>query len=470
MKTIKEQLEPIFRPSSIAVIGASNKPHKWGYWMVDRPLKTGFKGRIYPVNNGEFEIRGLSCYKSILDIPEKVDLAVITVPASQVAACMTECVTAGVKGAVVITAGFAETGTEGKILEEELVNIARRAGIRFVGPNVMGIFSASGNLNLCFRKQPNPGSIAFVSQSGTFGAYLAEIAAGKGYGLSKFVSIGNQADITLSEYLEYLAQDEDTKVIIFYIEGFKDGRRFFELSKKVTRYKPIVIYKGGRTLAGARATLSHTASLAGSGQVFAGMCSQAGILQAPEPVHAFDMAEALSHQPLPKGKRVAIMGSGGQCVVTADACEALGLEVPELRPADVASLKELFPSHAASPRNPVDFAASYRDTLQEATVVERLISLDYIDGVITNVPVPPPMWYLQGSDNKITEVAIAGATLFASLPGKYKKPVIAIRFSRNYDNPIETYLKKEGVPIYDTPEQCAMAMYALCAYGEIKRR
>lgn len=392
MKTIKEQLDPIFKAESIAVIGASNSPAKWGYRVFDRPLRTGYRGTIYPVNARGERIRNFPIFKSVLDIPGPVDCAVVTVPAAQVPDVMKECVKKGVKGAVLITAGFAEVGEEGKALEDEVVRIAREGGLRFVGPNGMGIWSAAGMLNLCFEQAPLPGPIAFVSQSGTFGGALSEIAGTKGYGLSKFISIGNQADLAAADYLEYLAGDEETRVIVFYMEGFKDGSRFFDLAKEVVKKKPIVIFKAGRTAPGTRATQSHTASLAGSDEIFDALCHQVGLIRTQEALHSFDVAEALASQPLPPGRRVAILGSGGQGVVTADACASLGLEIPELDSDTVRSLKEAMPPHAPPPRNPVDFAGSFRTGMEEAAVVEKLLSRDYIDGVISNAPLNPAVW------------------------------------------------------------------------------
>lgn len=472
MKSIVEQLDPIFKPESLAVIGASDKPGKWGFLMVDRPLRSGFGGAIYPVNPGKEEILGLRSYPNILDIPDHVDLAVITIPADKVPQTLQECIKKGVKGVILITAGFAEIGSAGKALQDEVVGIARKGGIRFVGPNCMGIWSAAGNLNLCFARKPDQGAIAFVSQSGTYGSHLSEQANARGYGLSKFISIGNQADITASEYLDYLAQDEETKVIIFYIEGFKDGRRFFELAREVTRKKPVVMYKGGRTAAGAKAALSHTASLAGSEEIFEAMCRQAGIIRSFEALQSFEMAEALVRQPLPKGKRVAIMGSGGQCVVTADACAALGMEIPEFDAETMEELQKLLPPYAPPPSNPVDFAGSYRSIKEEVSVVEKFLSLDYIDGVITNIPLDWDSWATSSKTNGIvittSSVSAKEAEHFASLPWKYGKPIITVRWSRTLSEVVETAVKKGGIPIYDTSEQCARAMYALTRYAEIR--
>ncbi len=465
MNSITQQLDPIFKPESIAVIGASNKVGKWGYLMVSVPLSTGYRGAIYPINTGHKEIQGLRCYPSVLDIPDKVDMAIIVVPTAKVAKAVQECADKGVKGAVIITAGFAETGNQGKLLQDEIVKIARKGGIRFVGPNCMGIWSAAGQLNLCLRKLPEEGTISFVSQSGTYGANLAEVASLKGYGLSKFISIGNQADITESEYLEYLAEDEETKVIIFYIEGFKDGRRFFELAKEIVQKKPIIVFKGGRTEAGARATISHTASLAGSQKVFEAVCRQAGILIAQEAFHSFEMAEALVHQPLPRGNRVAIMGSGGQGVVTSDACAALGLEVPAFDSETTQELQKLLTAHAPPPRNPVDLAGSYSTIAQHISILEKLLSLDFIDGVITNDPIN---WSVDKSS--ATADADRDVARFASLPGKYNKPLITLHSPGFADFVTDNTRTKSGVTIYETPEQCARAMYTLSEYAEILRR
>jgi len=475
-RSIVEQLSPIFKPASIAIIGASKTPGKWGFMMVDRPVRTGYRGVIHVVNPKGERIHRLEARRSILDVPDPVDLAVITVPAPSVPQVMRECIQKGVKGAVLISAGFAETGEEGKALQQEVVRIAREGGIRFVGPNCMGLWSSAGRLNLAFDQAPRPGPIAFVSQSGTFGGSLSEIASEKGYGLSQFVSIGNQADLTASDYLEYLAEDERTRVVVFYMEGFKDGRRFFDLARKVAAKKPIVIYKAGRTEAGTRATLSHTASLAGREEVFDGICRQAGLIRTQEALQAFEVAEALALQPLPKGRRVAILGSGGQGVVTADACASLGLEVPELDADTVESLRKLLPPHAPRPTNPVDFAGSNRSGSDEALVVEALLQRDYIDGVISNVPLNPVAYvatiYTGGIPQPLLDLlklAIQGAEHFASLPKKYGKPVVAIRFRRFQNDLVQDILNGAGIPIYDTPEECARAMHALARYAEIRK-
>jgi len=226
-KEIVKQLDTIFKARSMAVIGASKSPGKWGYRMVYTPLTTGYRGAIYPVNPNETEICGLPCYPSVCDIPYDVDMAVIVVPAAIAPKAMSDCAAKSIKGVVMITAGFAETGKEGQALQDEVARIAREAGIRFVGPNGMGIYSSVANLSLCFDVAPRRGKIAFVSQSGTFGGLLAQTAMTKGYGLSKFISIGNQANLKAADYLEYLAEDHDTDAIAFYMKRLKCLRIIF---------------------------------------------------------------------------------------------------------------------------------------------------------------------------------------------------------------------------------------------------
>jgi acyl-CoA synthetase (NDP forming) len=470
---IVKQLDYIFRPRSIAVIGASDNTRKWGYMMVDRPLRTGFTGKVYPVNPQSQSILGQKCYSSVKDIPDNVDLAVITTQAELVPAVMQECVEKGVKGVVLISAGFAETGEHGKALEKSVMQIARAGGIRCVGPNGMGIWSAAACLNLSFDTAPLTGHISFVSQSGTYGSYMAELANIKGYGLRTFISIGNQGDLATEDYIEYLSHDEGTRAIILYMEGIKDGRRFFNVCKDALKRKPVILYKGGNSPAGARATLSHTASIAGSEEIFSAACRQLGLIRAQEAFQTFEMAVALLSLPVAPGRRVGILGTGGQGVVAVDACSRLGLDVPELDSETSKQLMQFLPKHAPLPRNPVDFAAGYRTALDEAKVVETLMKLDYIDAVISNVPINPMVWGTRfdksGNPEPVqeaSEAAMAGARMFAELPRKYGKPVVCVRwYSDIKKDPVGQYLTEAGVPVYDSPEQCARALYGLFEYG-----
>ena len=259
----------------MAVIGASNKPGRWGYDMMMSILKySQFRGKVYPVHPQEGIICGLKAYPSITDVPGPVDLAVIVVNADQAMSVFAQCVEKKVGGAVIITAGFAEIGHEGAKLQEELAELSKKYKIPFVGPNCMGIWTSSVGLNLCFFKPVSSGSIAFVSQSGTMGDYLFDVSQARKYGFAKFISSGNQASLDVCDYLEYLAEDDDTRVVVLYLEGVKDGRRFIEVARKTTAKKPVLAYKIGQTEAGSRAAATHTASLTGSSDLFAAASRQ----------------------------------------------------------------------------------------------------------------------------------------------------------------------------------------------------
>ena len=465
--SITDELEPIFRPRSIAVIGASHVPGKWGNRMLTNAYRSGFPGPTYPVNPNEQTISGLKAYPSVLDIPGDVDLAVFTVPSAQVPQAMRECVQKGVRAGVVISAGFAEANEEGRRLQDECNEIARAAGFRFVGPNCMGIFSAAGRLNLSFdvgRGGVNPGHIAFISQSGTLGNYLALLASAKGYGLSKFVSTGNQANISFAEYLEYLYDDPDTRAVILYVEGLTEARRFVEVAKQVVRRKPVLVYKAGRTAAGARASLSHTASLAGADEIFDAMCRQVGIIREFEVMHPFDMAEALARQPLPRGNRVTVIsGGGGQCVTAADACASMGLDLPEFDIETQGRIRQFLAPHAPAPRNPIDLAAT---PVGIGSIAEIVAEVPYIDGILVQQPFAGPGRRMTAD---LGRMLIEGAERIAAIPEKYGKPVITTSMMR-FGAPISMdILAAAGIPAYETPEDTARAMAGLAKYAAIRR-
>lgn len=463
---IVKQLDPIFKPKSIAIIGASKNPFKWGGMILNSILSSEFRGRIYPVNPKVDKIRGVKTYPDVLNIPDDIDLAVFTIPAVHMPGVMAQCVEKGVKGGVVISADFAETGEKGRALEEETVRIAREGGIRFVGPNGNGIQSSAVRLSLCPFPLTPPGPVGFISQSGTFGGLATRASMEKGFGLSKFIAMGNQADISAAEYLEYLNYDKDTKVIGLYIEGFKDGRQFFNIAKEVSKQKPIIIVKGGNTKHGARATLSHTASIAGTDDIFDAMCRQAGIIRVFEIEHLFVMAEALCGQPLPKGNRIAIIANGGQGVAIADYLSSQGLDVPEFAASDVQAVKKLMPPHAPTPRNPVDYAAGAMDAHDEVRIVEMLASLDYIDGIITNVPIDRSFRAVSLAEQR--KAAIDALDKFSKIPQKYGKPVITQTWFS--EGNVSEFLRNAKIPMYTSSEDCGRAMTALVRYGEIRRR
>jgi len=477
LEDIVKALDPIFKPKSIAIIGASEDPTKWGYRMVNNPIYSGYTGNIYPINLREKKIAGLKAYPSLLRVPEEVDLAVIAVPASVVPEVMEECVKKQIKGAIIISAGFAETGNKGKALQEKVSRIAESGGVKFVGPNCNGIWSADVRLNLALWGELRPGPISFISQSGTFGAFLTMMAMAHGYGINNFVHMGNEASLTELEFLRYFAEDTHTKVIACYIEGLRKGREFFKAAKEIVKKKPIVVYKAGRTPEASRAMLSHTASVSGADKLFEAACRQAGVIRVYEAFHPFIVAEALVKQPLPRGNRVTVIGGGGgYCVSTSDICSVLGLSLPEFDEETKRRLEQVLLSHASAPRNPIDTAADWRPETYRK-LIEIVADLDYIDGII--IQLPPWHWWtarmrLHPRLTGPTTIAafireiIDTAEKIAIVPEKYGKPTIVTILHPEEADPVVNIFQSAGLPLYETPEDCARAMYGLAKYAEIR--
>ena len=322
MSDIDQRLNKLFHPNSVAFVGASNKPGKWGFMVLSNLINGGFPGSIYPINPGEEEIQGLKTYARVTDVPGIPDLAVIVVPPRSVPSVIQECVAKGIQTGIVITAGFAEVDGGGEKLQREMVELARAGGMVLVGPNCNGIMRPPSKLYVAMPPIfPQPGPLAVVSQSGNVATSIARRGMNIGFGCSCFVSSGNEADLHCEDYFDYLAEDPDTKVILSYIEGFRDGKRFFETAKRVTKKKPLIMLKAGGTTAGAKAAKSHTAALSGSDSAFDGACWQNGVIRAKSIDDLCNIGVGLMGQPLPQGKRVAILtGGGGWGVLAADAC------------------------------------------------------------------------------------------------------------------------------------------------------
>jgi len=386
-------LELLFNPSSVALIGASNNVWKSGGFFLKSLVDNGFQGQLYPVNPRESEICGLRAYPSVLDIPGEVDLAIVTIPASATEEAMSQCAEKGVRFVVMHAAGFGETGDEGRRLEDRVIQIARRGGVRVVGPNCMGIYSPEARLNtiLPFIDLPmEMGSVAFVGQSGWASETFIVSGYDRGLRLSRVISSGNQSDLDIVDYLEYFGTDPKTKVIAAYVEGVRRGRELLRVAGEVSRRKPIIIWKAGRTAAGARAVASHTGSLAGSHLVYDGAFRQAGIVRAQNMEELIDFAVAFTCPYRPAGDRVGIIvEAGGGAVAAADTCESLGLEVSPL-PGEVQNelrdyLAEIkAPSYVVA--NPVDLVwppfSEYSRILPRcleimARAVDALIAVTY---------------------------------------------------------------------------------------------
>ena len=381
VQSIVESLEPLFNPKSVAVVGATNNWNKWGFSTFTSALN-GFPGPIYPVNNREDEVLGHKAFARVTDIPGPVDLAVFVIPAPIVASVMEDCVAKGVKAGVIISAGFAEVGEEGKKLQDEVLRIARKGGIRFIGPNCMGFWSASSDLRAFMFPLPvEDGPLAFVSQGGNVGGAVVLSGHSRGIGFHRYVSCGCAADIQIEDYIEHFGEDPKVKVILAYIEGLVDGGRFLEKVKKVTPKKPVIVLKPGKTDAAAKAITSHSGALAGSDDAYEAAFKGIGITRVESPEELLDVAIGFITQPLPRGRNVAILTPGGSYgVICADACAAEGLNVVKLPDKVVDALDKVFPPRW-SRGNPIDPAGD-RNFVTFLTAPGKLLKVNEIDSLI----------------------------------------------------------------------------------------
>ena len=376
-----KSINNLLYPKSVAVAGASASPDKFGYRVLFNIVNNGYEGRVCPVNPREGRVLGLESFPSVADIPGEIDLAVITVPTAGVRQVIQDCIRKGVKAAIVITAGFSEVGGQGAALEAEIGDLARQAGLALAGPNCVGLISTHVKL-YCHMMPVYPfkGSIAIVAQSGSVADMIASQLGDRGLGISHLISAGNEAVLRVGDYLDYLAGDDRVSVILAYVEGIRDGRRFIQSAKKVTARKPLIVLKAGGTAAGARAALSHTAALAGDEAIIDSLLRQAGAIRVDDMDAMVDAAAAFSGQPLPRGNRVGIIAPGGGWgVMAADACTRWGLEVPPLDPATLNKLNSILPptwSHG----NPVDTVTGVKGGATE--MVQALLESPAIDGLI----------------------------------------------------------------------------------------
>jgi acetyl coenzyme A synthetase (ADP forming)-like protein len=447
-------IERLLRPSSIAVVGASHREHTIGYELLRNLLTGEFQGTIHPVNPGGGTIAGLRAYASVAELPEPVDLAVIAVPAAAVAGVVVECGEKGVGGLVVISAGFAEVGGDGADAERELVAVARRYGMRLVGPNCMGVVNTAPGvrMNATFSPvAPIPGHIAFSSQSGGLGIAILNEAKHRDLGVSSFVSVGNKADVSGNDLLRYWEQDVDTEVILLYLESFGNPRHFSTIARHIARSKPIVAVKSGRSGAGSRGASSHTAAMATPDAAVDALFRQAGVIRVDTLEELFDVADVVSHQPLPAGRGVAIVGNaGGPGVLAADACEGYGLKVPELSAANQARLRAVL-SPGAGVSNPVDCIASATPDEYRAAL-EIVLGDPAIDSVI--VIFTPPL--VTVPDDVAAAVAAVAATA--------TKPIVA-NFLATSGTLTALREGERRVPWFAYPESAARALARVAPYA-----
>ncbi|HEV8290081.1 MAG TPA: CoA-binding protein [Candidatus Norongarragalinales archaeon] len=454
-------LEGLMNPKSVAVIGASREEKSVG-WALLKSLVHGcvydnkyckpFPGEVYPVNPFAVRILGKQSYKNVNAIPGSVDLAVIAVPAKVVANVVRDCVKKKVKAITLISAGFAEAGPQGKKLQDEITAICKKAGIPLLGPNNLGIIRPSIHLNATFAYSvPPAGGVAMITQSGALADSVIDWAIKEGYAFSTMVSLGNKADLDENDFLEWCLQDKDTKAITLYLEDVKNGKRFLETAKKVTKTKPIVLLKGGRTNAGTKAAISHTAALASDYAVLKAACKQSGVILASSLEEMFDKARALAYLPRARQNAVAIITNGGGAgVLCADACEENGVNIVPLQPQTIKKLDASGVMHPAWSRsNPLDIIGDSTQKRYEVAM-DAVLSEPYIQGLIV----------IQVLQNITDPVGNADAIIKASRKHP-EKPVIAVFLGGKTIAEAIRYLQKNGIPDYDDPNKAALAMAAL---------
>ncbi len=460
----KEVFSRFFSPKSIAVIGASIKRGTVGRAIMEN-LKERFGGRIYPVNVKYDEVLGFKCYKSILEIPETPDLVVVAVPARVVSSVLDECGKKGVRAAIVISAGFKEVGEEGAKREEELVKVARKWGMRVIGPNCLGIYDAHSGLDTIFnpndrQAKPGPGNVALISQSGALGAAILDWLAEAGVGMSKFVSYGNAADVQEWELIEYLAEDPATKVIMAYIEGVSDGRKFLNALRRATEEgKPVIVLKAGKSEKGMKAVASHTGSLAGQYAVYEAAIKQFGGLLVNELNELVVAAKTLSWLPAPPGDRIAIVTNGGGAgVLATDAVELLGLRMAELSEQTKARLREGLPP-AAAVNNPVDVLGDAPPERYKVAL-EAVLRDENVDAVLLISIMQSPAYDPRG----VLEAA-------KELVSKYGKPVVMAAPGGKYTlDKLQMFEHEARIPSFRTPEEAARALSYMVAWARVRQR
>ncbi len=454
-------LDPFFDPNTVAVIGASRESRKFGRVIFKNFLESEFEGNVYPVNPKAESILGVKTYPSLKEIPEKIDLAVIALPAPIVPSVVEECLSEGVKAAVIISGGFKEVGGEGEKLELEIKEKIEDSGLRVIGPNCIGIYDSVTDVDTLFLpsyklRRPKKGPIAFISQSGAFGSAILDWAASQEVGISKFVSIGNKMDVDEVDLLEYLSGDPNTSCIAIYVESIDRGRDFLEVASEVVEDKSVVVLKGGVTQEGIKAALSHTGSLGGSAKIYEGAFKQSGVIQARKVEELFDYARALAYQPIPDGQGVAIVTNGGGFgVISSDEASRLDLNLVEFEEETLNKLEKELPYYAV-PGNPLDLVG-------DADVERYRMALNAVSSD-PNVDIILAILLLQTS---FIESDVVDAVTEAQVTSG--KPIVVCTIGGEFTRVIVKMLEEDKVPSYPTPERAVGAVDALIKRSEIMK-
>jgi acetate---CoA ligase (ADP-forming) subunit alpha len=452
-------LEAFFKPKTVAVVGVSRQPRKFGHVIFKNFVDSEFEGKVYPVNPKAESILGSKAYTSIKDIPGELDLVVIAVPAALVPSIIDDCLAKKVKAAVIISGGFKEAGEEGAKLEQEIKTKIEGKKLRIIGPNCIGVFDPTSHVDTLFLptyrlRRPNPGSIAFISQSGAFGSAVLDWAAAQEIGISKFISIGNKVDVDEVDLLNYLAKDPLTKCVTVYVESINRGREFLKAASKTLLNKPIVVLKGGLTAAGARAAMSHTGALAGSAKIYEGAFRGAGIIQALTVDELFDYARALAYQPEPANqKSIAIVTNGGGFgVISSDEASRLGLSLAEFGPDTMDKLKACLPDYA-SLHNPLDLVGDA--DVERYRLALNAVSSDLNVGLILVIVLLQTSFIESDVVDAISEANVASG-----------KPIVVCTVGGEFTQILSKMLEEDHIPSYPTPERAVKAVGALIRYSE----
>ena len=439
-------LGKFFNPKSICVIGASRKPDKIGHIILKNLTET-FKGEIYPVNPHAKKILGLKCYPSVSEIKGRIDLCVIALPAKLVPSVLEECGEARIKNCIIVSSGFKEIGNSD--LEKKVKNISEVYGMKIMGPNCLGVYDPYSGVDTIFNPKyksgrPQKGNIGFISQSGAVLCISLDWMSMRSYRISKAISYGNATDVDVPELMKYLDKDEKTKVICLYLEGLKDGKKFFETAKKIS--KPVIVLKGGKTKSGTKSAKTHTGAMAGNAKIYSGVFRQTGIIEAYDLEHMFDMARALSAQPLPKGKRVRVItDAGGFGVLTSDWIEKMGLKMAEVNEKSKRKLSKLLPKHTVigelidltGDATSEMYEACYRDAIHDKSV----------DMIALILLFQPPM-VKEDVVNKIIKLSGKKTTAVISAGGEYTEK-------------LKKKLEEAGVPCFSSPKRCVEVLATL---------
>jgi acetyl coenzyme A synthetase (ADP forming)-like protein len=448
---LAHDLEGFFDPSTIAVVGASREQGKIGNDVLKNIIEAGYEGKIFPINPKADEILGLKTYHSLSEVPMPVDLAVIIVPSDFVPNTMEQCASNGVTRVVIISGGFRESGEDGKLLEKKVAEIAANAGIRVIGPNSQGINNPHHRLCATFGGfAKKTGSIAVVSQSGTISAAVQCWADREGVGVSKCVNLGNKIDVNEVDLLQYLGDDDQSKVIALYIEGLTDGRLFMNIAREVSKTKPIVVLKGGTSGASLRAMASHTGSLAGNIEIFRAAMKQSKIIEANSVEELYDIAKAFSLLPLPKGPGTLIIEStGGAGILASSTCEQLGLKLPELNEGSQNRLKRQL-SSVCTFSNPFDLTTEGFNPDKFRIVIEESITDDRFQAILAIFGDPIPN----------------AAEAMRNIAAKSEKPVLVCYLGGGETELLEkAKMHSFGIPVFPSPERAVVALNALVKYS-----